>query len=73
MDKQADSKKVINLELDEDIADWLKQLLDSYLTEYPWTDESLYMQAKLNAQLIIGKIIGARTIRRTLVVRKAKK
>ena len=61
MSNKSSNKKVILLELDPDIADWLKKFLESCLLEYPWVkigeNVRAYMQAELNAQLVIGKII----------------
>jgi hypothetical protein len=49
---------MIKIELDDDVAQWLKRLLEAYLSLEEcriWMPSS--MQQKLNAQLIIGKII----------------
>jgi hypothetical protein len=53
-------KKMKPIQLEDDIALWLKELLEGLLLTANRDNWPIEMQQKLNAQLVIGKIIEAR-------------
>ena len=60
MNNESSNRKVIVLlELDDDLAEWLKETLEDYTTEYKEDRIAGYerMEGYLNATKIIGKII----------------